>query len=302
MAPIALFVFNRPHHAQRVLASLQKNVLANESELFVYSDGARDEGQFARIEQTRALFENAQGFKAVHVIARERNYGLSANIIDGVTNLTQRYGQVIVLEDDLELSPHFLTFMNQGLEKYQAEEKICSIHGYSFPTKKPLPNNYFLKGADCWGWATWARAWQHFEADGQTLLAQLQARNLAYAFDYDGIVAYTQMLKDQIAGKNNSWAIRWHASTYLKGLLTLFPGQSLVNNIGNDSSGQHCETTNVYQTKVSQEPITLDNLPLLESYEAREIIKAYHRSIKPSFLSKIASRVKREILLRKHGS
>ncbi len=300
-SPVALFIFNRPEHTRLALQSLQESELAEKTNLFIFSDGPRTQNDVEKINETRALFDDLKGFKSVQLIAREENRGLANNIVAGVSELLQDHESVIVLEDDLVLSKYFLTYMNDALNKYRDDEQVCSIHGYSFPTQQPLPNLFFLKGADCWGWATWRNAWASFEPDGKKLLDDILSKGLSHEFDMEGVVAYTQMLRDQVAGKNNSWAIRWHASTFLKNQLCLFSGQSLVNNIGNDNSGQHCETTDAYSTEVAQKPINLDDIPVAESLEAKEIIKSYYRSIKPSLFSRVVVRLKKELGLAQYA-
>jgi hypothetical protein len=178
-------------------------------------------------------------------------------------------GRVIVVEDDLMLSPHFLRYMNDALELYSNDEKVASIHGYCYPVNNELPETFFLQGADCWGWATWRRAWSHFCTDGAKLLAELESRGLEREFDMDGEFGFTRMLRDQISGRNNSWAIRWHASCYLRGNLTLYPGRSLVHNIGNDNSGTHCDHRDDYQQKISMIPVHVKRLPLTVNTTAR---------------------------------
>ena len=127
-----------------------------------------------------------------------------------------RCDKVIVLEDDLVTSPHFLQYMNDGLGIYERDDRVISIHGYSYPVHGKLPETFFLRGADCLGWATWKRGWDLFEDDGQRLLNELERRNLTRSFDFDGSYPYTQMLRDQIAGSNSSWAVRWYASAFLR--------------------------------------------------------------------------------------
>jgi hypothetical protein len=129
--------------------------------------------------------------------------------------------------------------MNDGLSKYSADSRVASIHGYVYPTQASLPENFFMKGADCWGWGTWKRAWDLFESDGSKLLEQLKKRGLINEFDFGGSHSFSSLLRKQIEGKVDSWAIRWHASIFLQNMLTLYPGQSLVQNIGNDRSGTH---------------------------------------------------------------
>jgi hypothetical protein len=137
--------------------------------------------------------------------------------------------------------------MNAALEKYEHSELVASVCGYMYPIDhRGLPPTFFLRGTDCWGWATWKKAWDIFEPDGQLLLNELLEKKLAWPFDLDGSYPYTRMLKDQISGRNNSWAIRWHASAYLRGMTSCFPSRSLVQNIGLDGTGTHCEPTTKY--------------------------------------------------------
>jgi hypothetical protein len=122
-----------------------------------------------------------------------------------------------------------------------------------------------LRGADCWGWATWRRGWAHFNPDGNYLLRELKQQGLLKKFDFDGAYAFSKMLQDQIDGLNDSWAVRWHASTFLANKLTLYPGRSLVHNIGNDSSGSHCISSNKNDVTLSRTPINLKNVEVAPS-------------------------------------
>ncbi|KKO18108.1 MAG: putative methyltransferase [Candidatus Brocadia fulgida] len=223
LAPIALFVYNRPWHLRQTVESLNKNELAEFSELFVFSDGPKSEADKEKVLAVRKYIKTISGFKSVNIVEREQNLGLGNSIITGVTEIINRYGRIIVLEDDMISSPYFLRFMNEALEFYEDEERVASIHGYIYPLKTLLPETFFLRGADCWGWATWKRGWNLFETDGSKLLYELKKNNLLRKFDLNGTYPYTRMLKDQAKGKNHSWAIRWHASLFLKEKLTLYP-------------------------------------------------------------------------------
>lgn len=293
-APILLFVYNRYAHTAKTLASLQANPEAINSDLFVYADGAKSAEHTVSVEKVRSLFQDLTGFRSVTLIAREKNFGLAQNIIAGVTDVCNQYGRVIVIEDDLALSPFFLQFMNENLQRYENVQAVGSIHGYVIPTTHVLPKAFFLRGADCWGWATWQRSWAFFEKDGTKLLKSLTQSGLAQSFDMDGLAGNLGMLQDQIAGKNNSWAIRWHASLYLANKLTLYPGTSLVNNIGTDNSGEHCVTTDVYSTAVSQQPIIFDpSMPLIESAQGLAAYRDFFKQLKPSLIKRVIRKVKR---------
>jgi hypothetical protein len=233
---------------------LKANPLAAQSDLFVFSDGPKNADAAAGVAQVRELLKGLTGFRSVTVAERERNFGLAASIISGVTDIVSRHGAVIVLEDDLVTSPHFLRYMNDALELYRDREEVASIHGYIYPVEGALPETFFLRGADCWGWATWKRAWELFEPDGAKLLARLRDGKLTKAFDRDGSYEYTRMLEDQISGRNDSWAVRWYASAFLADRLTLYPGRSLVQNIGMDALGTHCDVRRRSHPPVSGPP------------------------------------------------
>ena len=158
LAPIALFVYKRLWHTQQTLCSLLKNAQAKDSDLYVFSDGAKDSHSEKGVNDVRAYIKTLSGFKNIQLIERSQNLGLAQSIIQGVTQLVNQFGKVIVVEDDLLLSPYFLAFMNDGLREYEREEQVASIGAYVFPVKQSLPDNFFLAGADCWGWATWKRA------------------------------------------------------------------------------------------------------------------------------------------------
>jgi hypothetical protein len=199
-------------------------------------------------------------------------------VVEGVTQVLAERGRVIVLEDDLELSPHFLRFMNEALLLYRNDPRVASVHGYVYPTAETLPETFFLRGADCWGWATWSRAWQHYQPNGALLLAQLKARRLSRAFDYDGNYPFTWMLDQQVKGHNDSWAVRWHASCYVDELLTLYPARSLVRNIGNDASGTHGENSDDFAVSLSPTPVRVAGIPVEPSAAALAAVTAFFKT------------------------
>ena len=243
LAPIAVFAFNRPEHLSLTLDSLSKNLHAAESDVYLFLDGPRNEqDRLAQLEINRLIsdHEKQKRFKSFKTIRALTNQGLAESIIRGVTEVVNQQGKIIVLEDDMITSVNFLKFMNDALNRYVSDERVISIHGYQLPLPEPMKQLFFLKGADCWGWATWARGWKLFNANGAQLLAEIRSQKREKEFNFNNTYPYVQMLKDQIVGKNNSWAIRWYASAFLKNKLTLYPAHSLVQNIGMDGSGTHC--------------------------------------------------------------
>lgn len=283
-APIALFTYNRARHTAVTLAALERNQLAADSPLWVFSDGPRpgDPDDPEKIDAVRKLLRSVSGFREVHVIEREHNLGLSRSIIAGVTELVARHGRVIVVEDDLVTSPFFLRFMNEGLDWYEHDERVGSIHGYVFPVSRELPEAFFLRGADCWGWATWKRAWDLFEPDGAKLREELRARELEEDFDMHGARENVGMLEDQIAGRCDSWAIRWDAAMYLRDKLTLYPGVSLVRNIGLDNSGTHCGAAPRLAVTLAESPIDVRVKEVAASPLARQAFESFLRAGVPN--------------------
>ncbi|EMY76184.1 glycosyltransferase, group 2 domain protein [Leptospira weilii serovar Ranarum str. ICFT] len=294
LAPIALFVYNRPEHTRRTIDSLLKNDYADQSELFVFCDGPKSNLNSDKIEEVRSIAKKTVGFKKVTVLERETNLGLANSIISGVTELIAEYGRIVVLEDDMITSKYFLTYLNQALEYYENVDRVASIHAYRLPFNAKIPETYFLRGADCWGWATWKRAWDLFEPDGQKLLDDLVSRKLTYEFDMQGSYPYTQMLMDQVSSKNDSWAIRWHASAFLLNRLTLYPARSLVHNIGLDASGTHCDITNEYDVDLSSSPIKIEKIEIEENRKARDLYRDHFRRLRRSGLkNRILNRIMR---------
>ena len=285
-APIILFVYARPEHTRLTVESLLANPESCEHDLIVYSDAAKDAEKVEAVERVRNYIESVEGFNSITLRNRPNNFGLAKSIISGVSEVLTAYDRVIVLEDDMVTSRYFLSYMNEALDRFEADGRVISIHGYVYPVRSTLPEAFFLKGADCWGWATWRRGWAHFNPDGQALLDELESRGLSNAFDFNGSYEYSKMLKDQIKGRNDSWAIRWYASAFLADKLTLYPGRSLVHNIGNDSSGTHCGTNDAYDVHLADTPVVLEGLIVEPSSIARKSIEKFFRQ-KPSLLRRI---------------
>ena len=294
-APILLFVYNRPSHTRRCIESLLKNSLASESHLFIYADGAKDESQQEAVNEVRSYIRSIQGFKQVTLIERNENWGLARNIIDGVTTQVNRYGKVIVLEDDLIVAPYFLQFMNDALETYKDEPKVGHIQACDFTQDPTLPETFLIKWTGSWGWGTWDRAWKHFNPNGKELLKKLEERKLTYTFDFNGKYGFTRMLRRQIEGKNNSWAIRWNASLFLEDILSLNVGRSLVQNEGFDGTGTNCGGGGLYASNLHLNKLNVIRInPIEENQEARKAFMRYYGRTN-SFWAKAIRRIKRTL-------
>ena len=263
-APIVLFVYARLSHTRLTVEALLKNPGVEVSDLIIFSDAARTTEKQENVNDVRDYLKTITGFRSITIKHRPYNFGLANSIIEGVTEVLKVHECIIVLEDDLVTSPYFLSYMNEALEKYAEDDRVISIHGYVYPISG-LPETFFMRGADCWGWATWKNRWATFETDGAKLLDELNHRNLSKRFDFNGAYGFTKMLVDQIEGKNDSWAIRWHASAFLNNKFTLYPRKSLVLNIGNDGSGEHCCVTSVFHSDIERSPINVSTIPVEEN-------------------------------------
>ena len=289
-APIILFTYNRPTHTHKTLEALCNNHLCAESELFIFSDGYKNESDKSDVLAVRKIISSIDGFKRTYIFENEHNIGLAQNVINGVSHVVNKYGKVIVLEDDLVTSPFFLTFMNEALDKFAHAERIGHIHGYCFPIPN-LPDAFLIKWTGSWGWATWKRAWQRFNPDGLALLIELQEQKLTKTFDFNGNYPFTRMLKRQIRGENNSWAIRWNASLFLNDMLSVNVGKSLVRNIGFDGSGVHSGKNNSWATELYNEKLNIEVISeICENEQARKAFSKYYGQVN-GFWAKIKHRL-----------
>lgn len=299
LAPIALFLYNRPDHSKRTLDALALNLEAKESDLIIYCDGAKENAtkeQTEKINAVRAIANVESRFKSVTVIAQEQNKGLSNSIISGVSEVLNKYGEIIVIEDDLIVSKDFLSFMNQSLFKYQNELEVVCITGYVYPMKKKFTEAFFLKGADCWTWATWKNKWTLFNSDAIQLKKQLETKGLVKEFNFNNSYPYMQMLEDKINGKNQSWAILWYASAFLANKYCLYPPNSLVHNIGNDGSGTHAlKETSIYKVDIKEKTTIVFPKLIEENKDARKQFELFFSLGKLSLIDRAKNKVKRTL-------
>ena len=241
-APIILFVYDRPEHTRKTIEALKKNRWASNSELFIFSDASKNEKSLANVKKVREYIKTVSGFKNISIKESEKNKGLANSIIHGVTGIIDKYGKVIVLEDDLITSINFLEYMNEALDFYGKDTKIWSISAYNLPIK--IPENYnkeiYLSLRACsWGWATWKDRWGENDWDVGDYSRFILDRKQRKLFNRGGN-DMVEMLKDQMEGRIDSWAIRWCYSQFKYGGYCIYPVTSKVQNIGLDGTGVHC--------------------------------------------------------------
>ncbi len=240
-APVAVFAYNRPQHLRQAIDSLRGNALAARTDLHVFSDGPANDIQRQPVQEVRRYARAIDGFSSVVVHEAPDNAGLAASVIKGVDQLCRDYGHVIVVEDDLVVSPHFLAYMNEALQRYRDDKRVMQISGHMFPVK---PGNYadalFLPFTTSWGWASWARAWEKFDPTASGFQSLVHDRQRRHRFNMNGAYDYYSMLGSQLRGRIDSWAIRWNLSVFMHDGLVLYPRRTLVQNRGFDGSGVHC--------------------------------------------------------------
>lgn len=280
-APIALFTYNRADHTQRAVESLLQNAEAKDSDLFIFSDGAKNEKAIKAVEDNRKYIHTVTGFKSVTIVEREKNWGLANSLIAGITDVINKYGRVIVVEDDLILSPYFLKFMNDGLDKYKNDDRVGAICGYIFPIEEKLPDNFFLYFMHPWGWATWKRGWDLLNTDTKYLLRKMRFKT--NKFNLGGNCGSYGNLYCQKVGLVDSWYIRFYASLFLEKKLILFPGKTMVLNRGCDGSGTHCGNDLIQMNyfNVMLEPICLHDISVEESKCAYNAFKSFCDTNRP---------------------
>lgn len=250
-APVALFVYNRPWHTRQAVEALQASPLAAQTHLHIFSDAPKNEDATKSVQQVRDYVRTVSGFKEVTIVERENNWGLARSIIHGVSQLCDQYGRVIVLEDDLVVSPVFLTFMNNALDRYVDDDQVMQVAGYMFPVEVDVPcDAMFMTFISSWGWATWQRAWRHFDPDAKGYKHLIEDRASRNRFDLDGGYQYFKMLRAQQEGRSESWAIRWYLSVFLRNGLTLYPVKTMVRNLGFDGSGVNCAVSAIQEAEM----------------------------------------------------
>lgn len=289
LAPILLFTYKRLDTLKQTVAALQRNYLAKDSTMFIFSDGARKEDDIAAVNAVRNYINTISGFKEIIIHSAEANKGLANSIIEGITKVIDQYGKVIVLEDDIVTSTNFLIFMNKALDFYEKNEKIFSIAGYTSVINNPTDDVYFTLRSSSWGWATWENRWLNVEWNIDNYDALKKDAKFRRAFNKMGSDMF-KMLNDQMTGKINSWAIRWAYFQFKTNRYTVFPTVSKVQNIGMGEDATHTRGgMNRFKAIVDESEKTDFNFiaePHLNKYYLNQFLKPYS----------IATRVKYKLL------
>lgn len=297
-APIALFAYNRPEHLKRTVDALAASPLAASSPLVVFSDAPKRPEHASGVAAVRTYLATLTGFASIRIVERTHNLGLAKSIIDGVTKLSEAFGRVIVVEDDLVVAPEFLQFMNHALERYAPEPRVMQVSGYMYPVSRPsaLPDFFFLHLPTSWGWGTWRRAWERFESDAGLLMAKLEEHNLRYAFDFQGNYPFFETLAAQAKGELDVWGVRWYASTLLADGLCLYPARAFVHNAGMDGSGLHCGSSQSFDVDITRARLGAFPAELRESAAAAKQIAEFFGTLKEPGAKRVLRRLAKRVL------
>jgi hypothetical protein len=252
-APIAIFAFKRLDLLQQTLGVLERCREFSQSPIHLFSDGARENqpGEADAVAKLRSWLRPWCIRRGATLHSAEVNKGLRSSIISGVTAVLEKHDRVIVMEDDLIVSPRFLAFMNEALEGCRDRADIFQVSGYNIPHRNRLSAVGLLRVPACWGWATWRRAWACYSDDAAALLSEVRRRDVR-AFNINGSYHYLESLERNAAGTQNTWMVRWYASVFLRAGLTVYPGQSLTRNIGFDGDGTNCGAGTTSRTFMRQ--------------------------------------------------
>lgn len=241
LAPVVLFVYNRPTHTQRTLSALRANSLAGQTDLIVFSDAAKNGGHESLVREVRRICQEEKGFASIKIVERAENFGLSKSIRSGVSEILEKKGRAIVLEDDLATAPLFLEFMNRSLDRYAEDPKIFSISGWAPDIAIPdsyKDSVYLSRRALCWGWGTWLDRWQKMDWQVRDYASFAKDSEAKRRFELGG-EDLTVLLRSSVVGGDDSWAVRWCYNQFRQDLFAVVPRQSYVENLGQDDSGTH---------------------------------------------------------------
>ena len=297
LAPIILFVYNRPWHTEQTLNALMENDLASESVLYLYCDGPEKEASEKvrkSVEEVRKTIRQKRWCKEVIIVEQEGNLGLAASIIQGVTEVIERHGKIIVLEDDIKVNREFLRYMNEALKFFEAKPEVFHISGFSHGSDLQFMLNdfFFLKFMSCWGWGTWRDRWTKFNYNYNYFYQRLISNPKILAdFNYGNSIYFHHQLKQNIEGSIKTWAILWYCTIYFNNGLCLTPKYSFVENIGMDGSGVHCGNNSSFTKKfptVNSRNFDFKNIKMKEKALSRlHLTKFYKNGLKFRFINLI---------------
>jgi hypothetical protein len=289
LSPIAIFAYNRPQHLKKCIESLQENPLARDSKLFVFCDGPKSSHDIEKTDQVKSVLSGLKGFTDIEIHYSPNNNGLARSIIKGVSHVLEMYEDIIVLEDDLVVSPDFIEYMNQALELFRNQMEVFSISGYCapIPIKNYTFDNFFYQRINSWGWASWKNRWTMVDWELNDFNEFFRKKTNREKFNKGGKDLSMMLLKYK-SGKIDSWAIRFNFTCFKNNMLNVYPVNSKVANCGLDNSGTHTKKSGKFDTQISNKKVRF-NAPIAEN---KEIAKTYSKFLSPGLFRQFINRIK----------
>jgi len=292
LAPIVLFVYNRPEHTKRTFESLLNNTLVSKSTLFIFSDGAKSDKDIQNVDAVRNYIKTLSDFEKIEIIERKKNFGLANSVIIGVNEVISLLGKVIVLEDDMISSPYFLKYMNEVLNYFEDDQRIFSVTGYTFPIKIPESYKhplYLSPRSSSWGWGTWKSRWEKADWEIKDFQSFINDKSRVESFNKGGD-DLTRMLKNSISGKVDSWSVKWTYTHFINNAYCIYPVKSRIKNIGADSSGVHTSKTNKFDVDLENNDVELNGIKDLQPN--KEILLNFRKFFRRNILNSVIQKLK----------
>ncbi len=237
--PVAFLIYRRPDVTRRVFAAI---AAARPRRLYVIADGPRDESEAARCTETRAIIEGVNWPCEVFTNHADTNLGLKRRISSGLDWVFAHEEQAIILEDDCLPDPTFFRFCAELLERYRDDERIMQIAGTNLlrGAYRPQASYFFTGYMHIWGWATWRRAWQHYDVTmSQWADTQVRERVLSQ-FDDPRERQYRRDIWTRVyEGQIDTWDYQWSFICRARDGLSVMPCHNLISNIGFGPEATH---------------------------------------------------------------
>lgn len=294
LSPIVLFTYRRLDHLRLTIEYLLDCNESKDSILYIYSDAAKGAHDYEDVLAVRKYISTIQGFKFIKTHFREYNFGLANNIVSALNEVFIIYDRAIILEDDVIVSKFFLRFMNNALNLYSQEKKIWHISGWNYPINcsSHQYNSYFLQISNCWGWATWADRWKHFEKKPDHIV-NTWTRQMKKSFTlHDANYNFWDQIIYNQKGKINTWAIFWYATIFQNNGLCLNPIKTYTENIGNDGTGENCGNVDFFKSNLNVN--YENNFPQSLQFDSNyyNLIRNFYIKNKIPFYVKVINRLK----------
>lgn len=254
-SPIIIFVYNRVDHFEKTYNALSLCKEAKDSDLFIFSDGAKNENAVKGVNEVREKLEeikNEGKFKSVTVVESKENKGLALSIISGVSAVLEEHGKAIILEDDSLVTPSFLGFMNKSLDEFESDKRIGAIAGFTpeidFPEdyKSDIFTSY--RSCSC-GWATWKDRFENVDWELKDIKSFYKDKKMIKKFNSSGSDRFMRLYR-QTRGNGTSWSVRFGLHLVRNDMLTVYPKYSYIQNIGCDETGVHSKSKDAEKMRV----------------------------------------------------